>query len=133
MRTLAGTVSSMADDEENAGRPSTDSADDDLESRLAAFDERVKKAGSVRMPDPPDWNYKRSAKKQITPGADHRGLGIGMTAAYILVGGMFVGWLAGFGVDHLAHSAPTGQAIGGFLGAAFGVGYVIVLANRAAK
>ena len=123
----------MADDEEKAVRPSTDSAADDLESKLSAFDERVKKAGATRMPDVPEWSYKRSEPKQVVPGTDHRGLGIGMTAAYILVGGMFVGWLAGLGIDHLAHSAPTGQAIGGFVGAALGVGYVIVLANREAK
>jgi len=123
----------MAEDDEKVGRPSTDSDGDDLESRLSEFDERVKKAGAARMPDVPDWKYKRAEPKQVTPGADHRGLGIGMTAAYILVGGMFVGWLAGFGIDHLAHSTPTGQAIGGFIGAALGVGYVIVLANREAK
>jgi F0F1-type ATP synthase assembly protein I len=123
----------MADDEEKVVRPSTDSDEDELEARLNAFDEKVKKAGATRMPEVPDWSYKRSVPKQITPGADHRGLGIGMTAAYILVGGMFVGWLAGFGIDHLLHSAPAGQAIGGLIGAGLGVGYVIVLANREAR
>ena len=120
----------MADDEEKRGRPSTDSEEDDLDARLSEFDERVKKAGTTRMPDVPEWSYKRTSPKQVIPETDHRGLGIGMTAAYILVGGMFVGWLVGFGIDRIAHSSPVGQAVGGFLGAVLGVGYVIVLANR---
>ena len=123
----------MADDAEKVVRPSTDSEGDELETRLSEFDDRVRKAGGSRMPDVPEWNYKRSHPPQIEPGTDHRSLGIGMTAAYILVGGLFVGWLAGFGIDRLTHSAPAGQAIGGLIGAVIGVGYVIVLANREAK
>ena len=122
----------MADEKQEGEQASTLSEDELLEAKLAAFDEKVKKAGGAAMPDVPDWKFKRP-DNQITPGTDHRGLGIGMTAAYILVGGMGVGWLAGFGIDHLAHSSPTGQAIGGFLGAIIGVAYVVVLANREGK
>lgn len=122
----------MADDEAAGKHPSTDLTDEELEEKLTALEAKAKAAGSRRMPEVPEWNYQRQRKRPEEE-ADYRSLGVGMSAAYALLGGMVTGWVAGFGVDHFAHSAPTGQAIGGLLGAVAGMVYVFMLVSRESK
>ncbi len=123
----------MADEKQEGEQASTLSEDELLEAKLAAFDEKVKKAGSTAMPDVPDWKYNRPTKpadKGPSAGDAQRSLGIGMTAAYLLLGGMVTGFLIGLAIDHYAHTAPLWQAGCSVGGAVLGLIYVIVLANR---
>ena len=119
----------MTDEPSNNG----DEPKDELAARLAAIEEKAKhlKAGS-RMPDPPEWNYKRPAsmRKKVEDNG-YRGLAVGLSIAYSLVGCMLLGWFLGWLVDRARGGGSAGgQAIGGLFGCILGMVSAIWLMNR---
>jgi F0F1-type ATP synthase assembly protein I len=120
----------MTDDPEHGSMPE----DEDIEARLDAFHTKVKDAGAKRMPEVPEWSYTRPPKqKELGGGGDPRSLGIGITAAYMLLGGMVGGSGIGWIIDHAAHSAPLWSASLGLLGACLGIVAVLIMINRGNK
>lgn len=75
---------------------------------------------NTRLPDPPEWNYERPefTKQKKPKTIDHRGVGEGLAASYLLVGsvllGLFIGWL-------IDREGTMGLAIGGFIGSILGI------------
>ena len=105
--------------------------DDELQSKL----EQVQKtAGASRMPEVPELNIpKRVSSSTATDGIpgnyNYRGLGIGMSAAYSLVGAMIVGFGLGWGYDRIFHTI-YGQVIGSLLGSVLGITTSIFIINK---
>jgi hypothetical protein len=111
-----------------------DEPDNEFDAKLKEIEAKAK---SLRnrgaFPDPPDWNYKRRKRKDDgDDGSNARGLGIGISAAYALVGCMF----GGFGVGYLIDRATGGeiaQPIGATIGVMIGVASTFILINRTGK
>ncbi len=103
--------------------------DEDLRKKI----DQVNAPSSVsRMPEVPHIEINRPQKPATngTPGNyNYRGLGIGMSAAYSLVGSMIVGFGLGWAFDKLTHN-NYGQAIGALLGSVLGIASAIFLINR---
>jgi F0F1-type ATP synthase assembly protein I len=89
-------------------------------------------AGSYKMPDPPEIELKRP-KTATSDGSrgnyNYKTLGIGMSAAYSLIGSMIVGFGLGWLFDRATHS-NYGQVIGAVAGSILGIVTAIVLINR---
>ena len=86
----------------------------DIDTHLKQIGERLDKSRRDHsMPPPPDWDYQRPTTAR-DPKADphnYRGLGIGITAGYTLIGAMIAGWLVGWLFDLKSHGLE-GQAFG---------------------
>jgi F0F1-type ATP synthase assembly protein I len=98
----------------------------------AKIDHVTNPSGPSRMPDVPELvvNRPKKASTNGTPGSyNYRGLGIGMSAAYSLVGSMIVGFGIGWAYDKATHSS-YGQPIGAMLGAIFGIVAAMWLINH---
>ncbi len=83
-----------------------------------------------RMPDVPD--IPGPARKTVHRGSqsyDYGTLGVGMSAAYAVVGSMAVGFGLGWLIDRVTHS-EFGTPIGAVLGAVLGVVSALFLINR---
>ncbi|HVT13548.1 MAG TPA: AtpZ/AtpI family protein [Fimbriimonadaceae bacterium] len=106
--------------------------DEEIEARLESMRSKISEAGQSRMPEPPEFEVKRPRMLQQQPADKHgyRSLGIGMTAAYALVGMMILGVGLGWLLDHGSNSANVGPALGGLAGCVVGIGFVIWLINR---
>ncbi|HWA83657.1 MAG TPA: hypothetical protein VG820_09500 [Fimbriimonadaceae bacterium] len=107
-------------------------SDEAIEARLEKMRSKISEAGKSRMPEPPEFEVKRPRMLQTNTSDKHgyRSLGIGMTAAYALVGMMMLGVGLGWLVDHGNNSANVGPALGGLAGCVVGIGFVIWLINR---
>lgn len=84
------------------------------------------------MPDVPDWKFTPKPRKE--PGADGDGvksLGVGMTAAYALVGGMIFGFGIGWLLDRHFGTSPVYAGAGGLIGLVASLIYVFILLARA--
>lgn len=107
-----------------------DEKEDELEAKLSEIENKAKKfRAKSRFPDPPEWNFTRKKTKDDSDSANHLGLGIGLSAAYALVGCMF----GGFGVGYLIDRATGGdiaQPIGATVGVILGVVSTFILINR---
>lgn len=105
-------------------------SDDEIERRLETMRARVSSAGKSAFPEPPDFKVDRPPMMRKRPEDEHgyRGLGIGLTAAYALVGMMILGFVVGWLID--GRVAGTGTAFGGLLGTVLGIGFVLWLINR---
>lgn len=104
---------------------------DDIEERIKQVTDKLDKARSQRMPDVPDWNYQRP-KSRLAPENDpsnYKGLGVGISAGYTLVGCMLLGWFVGWIIDRPSHGT-TYQAILALVGCIAGIGMVFWLINR---
>jgi F0F1-type ATP synthase assembly protein I len=99
---------------------------DEIEIRLKGIDERLDQARRQhRMPDVPDWNFKRPPKKGPTDDSSHyRAFGIAVKIGYTLVACMLTGWFVGWLIDHRS-GGTLGQAIGALAGSL--IGFVLVL------
>lgn len=87
---------------------------------------------SFKLPDPPEIPIKmpKVVKADGTPGNyNYRSLGIGMSAAYSLIGAMGVGFGLGWLFDRATHS-DYGQPIGAVIGAILGIAMAMMLINR---
>jgi len=123
-------VLSMADDDEKVVHPSTELSDDELESRLTEFDEKVKKAAASRMPDVPEWNYQRPAKPPAAPASASSGIAFGFSLLYTLLGPIIGGYLIGLLIDKTRHTQGA-STIGVLIGMAGGfVAMVLVAMHR---
>src|SRR5688500_11504173 len=78
---------------------------DDFELKLREIEDKAESIkASSRMPEPPEWDYKRP-KPKIDPGTDpsnYKGLGTGISVAYALVGCMILGFAIGWVYDRSA-------------------------------
>ena len=98
--------------------------EDPLEAQLREIEEKAAALrGGTRMPDPPEWDYKRPVshqERQIEKDSgSYRGLGVGLTLAYAMVGPLIVGWGIGWMVDRDSGKntwQTWGTVIGMFLG-----------------
>lgn len=105
-------------------------SDDEIERRMDEMRRRVSGAGKSAFPEPPDFNVNRPSMMRKRQEDEHgyRGLGIGLTAAYALVGMMILGFVVGWLIDGRTTGAAT--AFGGLLGTVLGIGFVLWLINR---
>ena len=84
-----------------------------------------------KLPDVPEWEF----KKREIPGqlkvdtGTYLTLGVGLSAAYSLIGSTVFGWLIGKLIDQ--NGAFLAQAIGTLLGAVLGLTSAIILIIRA--
>jgi F0F1-type ATP synthase assembly protein I len=104
----------------------------DDEALKAKIEHVTNPASTHKFPDPPDIKLNRPKKPSAdgTPGNyNYRTLGIGMSAAYSLVGSMIVGFGIGWLYDRATHGT-YGQPIGAVLGAIFGIVAAMALINR---
>jgi len=105
--------------------------EEELQEKL----QHVQSAPTIsRMPEVPELNIpKRNTTgpaKDGTPGNyNYRGLGVGMSAAYSLIGAMIVGYGLGWGYDKLFH-ANYGQVIGALIGSVLGIASAIWVINK---
>ncbi|HTQ11764.1 MAG TPA: hypothetical protein VMI31_17010 [Fimbriimonadaceae bacterium] len=105
--------------------------DEEIEARMQDMRDKVSQAGRSRMPEPPELKVDRPKMLQKgVPDHGYHGLGIGMTAAYALVGMMAAGFGIGWLLDHGPHSAGFGPAFGGLAGCVAGIAFVFWLINR---
>src|ERR1044071_7849329 len=77
---------------------------DDFELKLREIEDKAASIKSTtRMPDPPEWNYKRPESEQErqikNDSGSYRGIGVGLTLAYAMVGPLIVGWGVGWLMD----------------------------------
>jgi hypothetical protein len=105
---------------------------DEIDQQLRRFSDKVASTGGTRMPNPPDWNYKRSSsgRPHDSDPNNYRGLGVGISAAYFLVGAMAAGFGIGWLIDKSIGASQTGTAIGGLLGCVVGIAGVVWMINR---
>lgn len=107
-----------------AAREKMDEVTEEFESRLKAFEEKAGDSARRRRAE--------SAVKQekfISDGKAAKGVGIGLTAAYALMGTTMVG----LGLGWLADQSTRGrfwQGIGTLIGATAGVAFVVHLSNK---
>jgi len=103
--------------------------DEKLRARIEGV---TSQKSSYKMPEVPEFEIKRPIKPAAngTPGAyNYRSLGIGMSAAYSLIGSMAVGFGLGWVFDHFTHST-YGQPVGAVLGSILGIASAVFLINR---
>ena len=106
---------------------------DALDAQLSALNEKAQ-AARQRMPNVPDWEYKRpqsgpGSKPDYSDKDNYRGLGLGITAAYLLVGFMIVGFGLGYLVNKVFKTANF-EVILGMAGAVAGIAMIIYLTNK---
>ena len=103
--------------------------DDGLRAKI----ERVTSPStSYKLPDVPELKIERPKKPGSNgmPGDyNYRTIGIGMSAAYSLVGSMIVGFGLGWLFDHFTYSI-YGQVVGSVFGAVLGIVAAIFLINN---
>lgn len=119
-------------DEENHKHP-VDEEDNELkliEKKAEELKSKVQQAGQSQMPDAPEWQYQRPRSTMKQAPNDYKSLGVGMTIAYSLVGSMAVGFGLGWVIDHFAKTTIF-AALGGMVGALFGIYVTFVLTQRA--
>jgi F0F1-type ATP synthase assembly protein I len=115
--------------EELSGMELPELPEDEVEAKSIELQEKVAAARRRSFPDPPELEVNRPHQKQLEdPG--YRGLGIGMSVAYSLVGCVVVGWGIGKLID-MQTGGALGQAIGTLLGAVGGLAASIMMIMRA--
>lgn len=110
----------MADKDHN------DLTDDEL--RLAEITEAMSAATAGRMPEPPEWEYKRPPPPKVD--TSHRGLGVGIVLAYAFLGPLFLGYGLGWLADNNFRTGVLWQGWGTVSGAFLGMFALIVVLNR---
>lgn len=103
---------------------------DELEAKATELRERAASTGPTRMPEVPEWNYKRprNAATNDDPN-NYKGLGIGISVAYMMLGSLVVGLGIGWLLDK-AFNQTIFLAIFGLIGALFGIATTFILINR---
>jgi len=106
--------------------------DDEVETKFKAISDRLDEAQAKRkLPDVPEWNYKRpkSNRGNSSDPSNYRGLGIGISIGYTLVGCMVLGWGIGWLIDRQSggNSYQAFMALGGCI---VGIGMAFWLMNR---
>jgi F0F1-type ATP synthase assembly protein I len=107
---------------------------DEFDRRLGQIGQQLDEARDRRkLPDVPEWDYKR-APKPTTAGDPHnvKGLGVGMSAGYTLVGCMIMGYGIGWLIDRPS-GGTAGQAFGALGGCVVGMFVTIVMITRSGK
>jgi F0F1-type ATP synthase assembly protein I len=107
-----------------AAREKMDEVTEEFEDRLKAFEEKAGESARRRRAD-----QAVKEEKFISDGKAAKGIGIGLTAAYAIMGttmvGLGLGWLA-----DRANGGNFWQGIGTIIGATAGVAFVVHLSNR---
>lgn len=90
----------------------------------------------VELPEVPEWEYERSREtvefersQQPQDMGMYKGLGIGISALYGVIGAVGAGWLIGWLFDRGSKNV-IGQAIGALTGAILGLGLAVYLVIR---
>jgi F0F1-type ATP synthase assembly protein I len=119
-----------------AGPSDTDAGGepDEFELKLREIEDKAASIKSTsRMPDPPDWDYKRpvteSERRLKDDSGSYRGIGVGLTLAYAMVGPLIVGWGVGWLMDR-GKSTNQGQTWGTVIGMFLGFIAVVFLLSR---
>ncbi|MFW5697189.1 MAG: hypothetical protein ACOCX1_01360 [Fimbriimonadaceae bacterium] len=96
----------------------------DMERRLAEFSQRSQSVGSkYRARQARETEERRSTQESS------KGLGVGLTVAYVIIGVPLVGFGVGFLIDRATGSEIWGSTLG-LLGAFAGVALTIYIVNR---
>jgi hypothetical protein len=108
-------------------RPQPEEERTDIESRLQKISDNLDKAKARSFPEPPEVDLKgRTVRKDP---ANYKGLGIGISIAYVLVGSMALGWVVGWLVDRRT-GGTAGQAFGALAGCVVGIGMTFWLMSK---
>jgi hypothetical protein len=122
----------VVDDGAPADEPKQKTDDEALDEQFNALRDKISRAGSTKMPDPPDWSFQRpqipGTEKRDTSG--YLGIGVGISIAYTMVGAT----LAGLGIGWLIDRAAGTQIfryVGTLIGAVVGLAGAIFTVVRA--
>lgn len=102
----------------------------DLEERLAAIEARARRGQAhfrEAMPSPDENRPDRMS------GEESRGLGVGLTVAYAILGVPLAMYALGYALDMATQRTQVWRSSLGLLGCFMGVGYAVYIANRAGK
>ena len=123
----------LGDEETNTvARPPFEEREvDPITAKLSDIEERTKQIRDRhRLPDPPEWNYKRpktSMGKETD--IDYKGVGLGFSVLYALIGPLLVGFGIGWLIDNRT-GGSTGRIWGAMIGAVCGLIGAVVLMSQ---
>jgi F0F1-type ATP synthase assembly protein I len=106
-------------------RQATDKIDDDFEARLKSLEERAKSQKLIR-----DNKEREVVRKQNAERDSARGLGIGLSIAYTIIGLPVLGLIIGYILDG-GNASQTYKSIGVLAGAALGIVMTFVILAKA--
>jgi len=107
-----------------------DSEDDEIEARINELQEKARQVRSNNpMPEPPEWKFERPATPSPNRGgANYRGAGLGLAAAYALVGPLIFGFGIGYLIDKRTPGSHDAQTWGAIIGVIAGfVAFLVTL------
>ncbi len=99
--------------------------DPDIERRLQAIEEKAK--GARRLHDEHVFGRK---PKSMLDAESTRGLGVGLTIAYAIIGVPLVGFGAGWLLDRAMGGGTLWQALGTVFGAVAAIAYAVKVTSR---
>ena len=106
-------------------RQEADKIDDDFEARLKSLEDRAKSQKLVR-----DNKEREVQRKQNSERDSARGLGIGLSIAYTIIGMPILGLIIGYILDG-GNTSQTYKSIGVLAGAVLGIVMTFVILARA--
>jgi len=106
-------------------RQEADKIDDDFEARLKSLEDRAKSQKLVR-----DNKEREVQRKQNAERDSARGLGIGLSIAYTIIGMPILGLIIGYILDG-GNTSQTYKSIGVLAGAVLGIVMTFVILARA--
>jgi F0F1-type ATP synthase assembly protein I len=114
--------------------PSDETVPDPVNAKLSEIEEKTREIRERhRLPDPPEWNYKRSTRpigKQTD--IDYRGVGLGFSVLYALIGPLLVGFGIGWFID--SRTGGSGARVwGAMIGSVCGLIGAVVLMSQTSR
>jgi F0F1-type ATP synthase assembly protein I len=103
--------------------------DDDVDAKVAELQAKGREIRKRNpMPEPPEWKVTRPEGAKPASGPNYRGAGIGLMAAYALVGPVLLGIGIGYLIDKRTPGSHVGQTWGGIIGVIAGfVAFLVTL------
>lgn len=116
-----------------AGEVQPGLSDEELEAR--AEDLMARARVSHKLPEVPDWDYKRPKESKnpldpVSDGGSTRGLGVGLSMAYVMLGSVILGFGAGWLLDNATHQQMLWKPILGFGGTILGLVSTLIMLSR---
>lgn len=112
-------------DSANAAREELAAIDAEFETRLQAAKDRARRSHEDRT------NIARTREKELaSQGKASRGLGVGLTLAYMILGTPMAGFGIGWLIDRANGVQNQASSVGILLGSILGLGLAVVIMNR---
>ena len=119
----------MPENPENQDPEGLPSEHDDVEAQIDALQAKSRLIRKNNpMPEPPEWKFARPSDPKPSTGPNYRGAGIGLMAAYALVGPVLLGIGIGYLIDKRTPGSHDAQTWGGIIGVVAGfVAFLVTL------